>query len=40
MGYKKIEVIPYKTFKEKINITKRYDGQYMEVEKDYIIIYF
>ena len=40
MGYKKVEAIPYKTFKEKIKITKRYEGLYMEIEDKFIIVYF
>lgn len=40
MGNKKVEVIPYRSFKEKINLTKQYQNNYIEVEKDFIIIYF
>lgn len=34
-----IEIIPYKTFKEKIRIVKAYDGKaFIEVTKGYIYI--
>lgn len=35
---KVIELIPYKTFKEKISITKLYRGAYAEVMDKYIYV--
>ena len=40
MGNKKLEVIPFKSFKERLKLMKQYDGQYIEVEKNYIVVYF
>lgn len=40
IGDKKIEVIPYKNFKERLNLMKAYDNCYIEVEDEYIIVYF
>lgn len=40
MGEKILEVIPYKNFKEKINLIKKYEkSNYIEVENNYIIVY-
>lgn len=39
-GIKICEYIPFKGgFKEKIRLTKKYEGRILEVGKDYIIIY-
>lgn len=33
-------VIPYKTFKEKIRLTKKYQNQKIEIYKDYILVVY
>ena len=33
-------VIPYKTFKEKIRLTKKYKDKYIEVYKNYILVIY
>jgi DNA polymerase III sliding clamp (beta) subunit (PCNA family) len=38
MGNLICEVIPYKTFKEKIKIIKKYEQYDIEVYKDFILI--
>lgn len=40
IGVKICEYIPFNgEFKEKIRLTKKYEGRILEVGKDYIIIY-
>ena len=33
-------VIPYKTFKEKIALTKKYNKQHIEIYKNYILVIY
>lgn len=33
-------VIPYKTFKEKIRLTKKYEKHKVEVCKDYVLVIY
>ena len=38
MGNLICEVIPYKTFKEKIRITKKYQKHKIEIHKNFILV--
>lgn len=39
IGIKKVELIPYKNFKEKIRLTKQYRRKRIEVYDYYILIF-
>lgn len=38
VGYLICEVIPYKTFKEKIRITKEYSRYNLEIYSNYVLV--
>ena len=40
IGNKVCAVIPYKTFKEKIALTKKYSKQHIEIYKNYILVIY
>jgi hypothetical protein len=40
MGNLMCEVIPYKTFKEKIRLTKKYQRHKVEIYKNFVLVLF
>ena len=40
IGNRVCAVIPYKTFKEKIALTKKYNKQHIEIYKNYILVVY
>ena len=40
IGNKVCTAIPYKTFKEKIYLTKKYKDKHIEVYKNYILVIY
>lgn len=40
IGNKVFTAIPYKTFKEKISLTKKYKDKHIEVYENYILIIY